>query len=275
MTNTKKLLIKTRRQVFSEMVGNNPSPFRGEGYDFFELRPYEVGDDIRHIDWIISAKLHQPHVKVFHREHMMNVVTVSLLDGAFHFGSVRLKTELAAEVVGLLGFSAVKNGDPLTSLIYTDKVHAFRKPGKKLSSVDQAVTDVATFDPIGRQVNGDTFQTDLMRQLRRKSVVFVIGDFFQIPRLDVLARKHDVVAVILRDRLEEELPAFGAAALIDPATSGGFTGSIDKRTSQAYANMVQAQDKELERYLNKHRIRRVKIYTHEEPFPKLARTLAR
>jgi len=112
------------------MVGNNPSIFHGEGYDFIELREYMAGDDIRHIDWNITAKMQKPFIKIFREERELNVVLVSILNGSVHFGSQKFKQESIAEVAALLGYSTLKNGDLLSSYIFTDKIVAHEKPPK-------------------------------------------------------------------------------------------------------------------------------------------------
>ncbi|MCD6432596.1 MAG: DUF58 domain-containing protein, partial [Sulfurimonas sp.] len=122
MSKLQKILVRARRQVFSEMVGNNPSIFQGEGYDFIELREYMPGDDIRHIDWNITAKMQKPYIKIFREERELNVVVASVLNGSVHFGSKKFKQESIAEIVALLSFSTIKNGDLLSSYIFTDRI---------------------------------------------------------------------------------------------------------------------------------------------------------
>ena len=111
MKNSAQILLKARRQIIGDRIGNNPSMFRGEGYDFIELREYISGDDTRHIDWNVTAKMGKPYVKVFREERELNVLTVALLGGGLHFGSEKFKIESVAEAVALIGYSAVANGD--------------------------------------------------------------------------------------------------------------------------------------------------------------------
>lgn len=108
MSKLQRILVRARRQVFSEMVGNNPSVFQGEGYDFIELREYMPGDDIRHIDWNITAKMRKPYIKIFREERELNVVVVSVLNGSVHFGSKKFKQDVIAEINALLGFQHLK-----------------------------------------------------------------------------------------------------------------------------------------------------------------------
>ena len=261
MSKLQKILVKARRQVFSEMIGNNPSPFHGEGYDFIELREYMPGDDIRHIDWNITAKMQRPFVKVFREERELHVVVASILNGSVYFGSKRFKQELIAELNALLGFSVVKNGDLLSSYIFTDRVEDFVKPSKNIYAVHKMTQNVLEFDPLGKRVDFKAVADELYKRVRRKSLIIVIGDFFEVPDFKVLARKHEVIAVIVRDRLEEEPPAFGFASLVDPETNEVLEGDFNSHTIKEYKKRVIANDRKLYETFKKHQIRFTKIYT--------------
>jgi uncharacterized protein (DUF58 family) len=179
------------------MVGNNPSIFQGEGYDFIELREYMPGDDIRHIDWNITAKMQKPYIKIFREERELNVVLVSILNGSVHFGSKKFKQETIAEIVALLSFSTLKNGDLLSSYIFTDKMISHLKPSKKLNQVQKSVQEVLDFDALNSKVDFKIISQTLYKRLKRRSLVLIVGDFFEIPDFKLLAKKHEVVAVIV------------------------------------------------------------------------------
>ena len=172
------------------MVGNNPSIFQGEGYDFIELREYMPGDDIRHIDWNISAKMQKPFIKIFREERELNVVIVSVLNGSVHFGSKKFKQESIAEIVALLGYSTLKNGDLLSSYIFTDEMFSLSKPSKKLHLVQKSVEEVLNFDALNQKVDFKVIADTLFKRLKRKSLILVIGDYFEIPDFKLLAKKH-------------------------------------------------------------------------------------
>ncbi len=261
MGKLQKILVKARRQVFSEMIGNNPSPFHGEGYDFIELREYMPGDDIRHIDWNITAKMQRPFVKVFREERELSVSVVSVLNGSVYFGSKRFKQELIAEINALLGFSVIKNGDLLSSFIFTDKLESSLKPSKNIYSVHKMTQNVLEFDPLGKKVDFKTVSDTLFKRIRRKSLIVIIGDFFEIPDFKVLARKHEVVAIIVRDRLEEEPPEMGFASLVDPETNEVLEGDFNSYSIKEYKKRVLQNDRKLFETLKKHQIRFAKIYT--------------
>ena len=263
MSKLQKILVRARRQVFSEMVGNNPSIFQGEGYDFIELREYMPGDDIRHIDWNITAKLQKPYIKIFREERELNVVVASMLNGSVHFGSKRFKQDVIAETVAMLSFSTIKNGDLLSSYIFTDKMESHRKPSKKLFSVHKNVEEIVNFEALNHKADYKALADTLFHRLKRKSLVIVIGDFFEIPDLKLLAKKHEVVAIVVRDILEEKPPKMGFASLIDPETGNILEGDFNDATVASYAKRVTVHDRELYATFRKHQIRFTKIYTHE------------
>ena len=263
MSKLQKILVRARRQVFSEMVGNNPSIFQGEGYDFIELREYMPGDDIRHIDWNITAKLKKPYIKIFREERELSVVIASMLNGSVYFGSKRLKQDVIAEVNALLSFSTIKNGDLLSSYIFTDKLESHLKPSKKLYQVHKNVEQILAFEPLNHKADYKVLGDTLFKRLKRKSLIVIVGDFFEIPDLKLLAKKHEVIAVIVRDRLEEHPPQMGFSSLVDPESGAVLDGDFNAQTVKEYAKKVLIHDRELYATFRKHQIRFTKIYTDE------------
>jgi len=256
-----KILVRARRQVFSEMVGNNPSIFQGEGYDFIELREYMPGDDIRHIDWNITAKLQKPYIKIFREERELNIVLASVLNGSVHFGSKKFKQEVIAEVVASLSFSTLKNGDLLSSYIFTDKMISHTKPSKKLHQIQKSVDSILSFDALNQKVDYKNIADTLFKRLKRKSLIIVVGDFFEIPDFKLLAKKHEVVAIIVRDHLEERPPEMGFSSLVDPESGSMLEGDFNKSSVESYAKKVAAHDRALYAQLRKDQIRFTKVYT--------------
>ncbi len=261
MSKLQKILVRARRQVFSEMVGNNPSIFQGEGYDFIELREYMPGDDIRHIDWNITAKMHKPFIKIFREERELNVVIASVLNGSVHFGSKKFKQDVIAEVVAQLSYSTLKNGDLLSSYIFTDKMISASKPSKKLHQIHSSVDEILNFDALHQKVDFKVLGDTLFKRLKRKSLILIVGDFFEVPDLKLLAKKHEVVAIIVRDHLEEKPPQMGFSSLVDPESGAVLEGDFNKKSVEAYAQRVHVHDRELYATFRKHQIRFTKVYT--------------
>jgi uncharacterized protein (DUF58 family) len=261
MSKLKKILVRARRQVFSEMVGNNPSVFHGEGYDFIELREYMPGDDIRHIDWNITAKMQKPFIKIFREERELSVVIVSILNGSVHFGSKKFKQEIIAEVAALLGFSTLKNGDLLSSYIFTDEMISHTKPSKKLYQVQKSVEEILNFNALNRRVDFKFIADTLYKRLKRKSLILIIGDYFEIPDFKLLAKKHEVISVVVRDKLEEHPPEMGFASLLDPESGMVLEGDFNSSSVKAYSKKVALHDYKLFETLRKSGIRFTKVYT--------------
>ncbi len=275
MSTLKKILIKTRRQIFSEIPGNNPSIFEGEGYDFVELREYHYGDDVRRIDWNVTAKMRRPYIKVYKEERELNIVIVSLLGGSVYFGQKRLKQELFAEVAALLAFSAAKNGDLFSGFIHTRHIDASTRPTKRIHGVNALVAQILAFEPIGKSVDTQALSRHLYERIQRRSILFVLGDFFGDYDFRLLSKKHEVIALILRDRLEEQPPELGMLRLSDPETLRSATMQIDERVAERYRAKVRANDEKLYRHFRRNRIDFTKIYTQEEPFVKLSKLFLR
>ena len=269
----KKIILKTKKQVYGDMLGNNASLFQGEGFEFAELREYIYGDDVRKIDWKTTAKLGKPFVKVYKEERELNVVVVSMLSGSTYFGTVKQKTDVIAEVVGTLGFSAVKNADLFSHMIFADKMYDFSKPSKKLFSVHKAVEDVMTFDPLGKEANYKALVETLIGRLKKKALLFIVSDFVGDIDLKLLAKKHDVFAVIVRDRFEENPSELGYLRLIDMETKESFEGDIDSGTLKSYKKALFENDEKLYKQFKKQSVRFTKVYTHEEPTLKLMKKM--
>ncbi len=262
MSKLQRILVRARRQVFSEMVGNNPSIFQGEGYDFIELREYMPGDDIRHIDWNITAKMQKPYIKIFREERELNVVVASVLNGSVHFGSKKFKQDVIAEINALLGFSTLKNGDLLSSYIFTDTMISHLKPSKKIHQVQKSVSEILDFYALNQKVDFKVLADTLYKRLKRKSLIIVVGDFFEIPDFKLLAKKHEVVAVIVRDLLEEKPLVMGFSSLVDPESGAVLEGDFNASSVEAYAKKVTMHDHKLYDTFRKQQIRFTKIYTH-------------
>ncbi len=269
----KKIILKTKKQVYGDMLGNNASFFQGEGFEFSELREYVYGDDVRKIDWKTTAKLGKPFVKIYKEERELNVVVVSMLSGSTYFGTVKQKSDVMAEVVATLGFSAVKNADRFSHMVFADKMYDLSKPSKKLFSVHQAVEDVVGFDPVGKEADFNALVETLHHRLKKKSLLFIVSDFVGEIDLKLLSKKHDVFAVMVRDRFEEDPSELGYLRLIDMETKQSFEGDVDSGTLKNYKKALHDNDEKLYKQFKKQGVRFTKVYTHEEPALKLMKRM--
>lgn len=211
--------IRTTRLVNDLFGGEYQSVFKGQGIEFADVREYVPGDDIRTIDWNVTARSQQPFVKKFVEERELTVLFVVDMSGSQYFGSgERLKSEVAAEITALLAFSAVKNHDKTGLLIVTDEVEK-NIPAKKGSThVLRVIREILYYQPKRKQTKLSAALEFLHHALTRTAVIFLISDFldqdFEKP-LKILSRRHDVIAIHLKDRREEDLPPVGIVEVQD------------------------------------------------------------
>lgn len=271
--NKKKILLKARKQVFGEMLGNNASLFQGEGFEFTELREYVYGDDVRKIDWKTTAKLGKPYIKIYREERELNVVTAVMMGGSTYFGTVKQKSELMSELVALLGYSAIKNADLFSNIIFADRLYEMAKPSKKYFAVEDAVTKMQNFTVLGKISDYKGFTDALYKRIRRKSLLFVISDFVGEVDLALLAKKHDVVALIVRDRFEEKPQELGYIRLMDMEKEASFEGVVGSSALKGYEKALEENDAKLYAHFKSSAVRYAKIYTDEEPYLKLIKLL--
>ena len=269
----KKILLKARKQVFGKMLGNNASLFQGEGFEFTELREYIYGDDVRKIDWKTTAKLGKPFIKIYREERELNVVTAVMMGGSTYFGTVKQKSDVMAELVALLGFSAVKNSDLFSNIIFADKLYEMAKPNKKYFAVQDAVTKMQNFEMLEKNSDYKAFTDTLYKRIKRKSLLFIISDFVGDIDLALLAKKHDVVALIVRDRFEENPQALGHMRLMDMEKKSSFEGMVGSAELRGYEKALRENDEKLYAHFKKSAVRYTKVYTDEEPYLKLAKLL--
>lgn len=267
----KKIVIKTKKQVFSEIIGNNSTKLKGEGYDFCELKEYEYGEDVKNIDWIISAKMQKPYVKVFHAQKELNVNIVCLLNGSTYFGTDVFKQEIITEVTTALGFICVKQGNPFSSFIANEKVEICTKKSKQIFNVNFMAEQLYNYNVIGKNIDYEKITKELFKFIKEKSLIFLIGDFFDIEKLDLklLCQKHEVIVLIVRDKFEERPIELGNVSFIDPSNNKIFDFILNENSILEYEKKVLQNDHKLFNHLQNCTVKFTKIYTNENPIKKL------
>ncbi|MDA0802398.1 MAG: DUF58 domain-containing protein [Planctomycetota bacterium] len=212
--------ISTRKAVREAVAGRWHSAFKGRGMEFEEVRPYVPGDEVRTIDWNVTARTGEPHIKVFREERELAIVLAVDLSGSLRYGSRgRLKRELAAEAAAILAFSAVTNNDKVGLLMFTDRVEKWIPPRRGRGHVLRLVRELLAFEPTGRGTDLGGSIDELARALHRPSVVFVVSDFLSQGWESPLQRaslRHDVIPIIIEDPAEFELPRAGLVSFTDP-----------------------------------------------------------
>ncbi|MEA2049124.1 MAG: DUF58 domain-containing protein [Campylobacterota bacterium] len=269
--NLKKLLIKTKKSVFTQQVGNNSSKFKGDGYDFVELREYEDGEDIRKIDWVISAKMQKPFIKVFHPQRELRVNIIPILNGSVYFGTQKFKQDIIVEISAILGYSASANGDNYGSYIYNENLILNTKYTKSLLGVDKMCEKIKNYISLNKQCDYKNLATSIFKQIKQKSILFLIGDFFDTSKLNIklLSKKHEVFIVIVRDRFEENPTQLGDVNLTDSSSGKVFDGEFSGSLIKNYQKIVKQNDHSFYTDLKQSGIEFTKIYTDENPIIKL------
>jgi uncharacterized protein (DUF58 family) len=221
---TRLIEIRTRRLVNESFAGQYLSTFRGSGIEFSEVRPYQFGDDVRTIDWNVTARMGVPFVKRFVEERELSVILAVDASGSGNIGTVdRLKRELAVELAAVLSFAATTSNDRVGLALFTDEVEKFVPPRKGRKHVMRVVTDLLSYSPARTGTDIGAALDTLSTVLKRRSVVFLISDFLApadsyAHQLRVVARQHDLVVVDLHDPLETAIPEIGLVALQDAET---------------------------------------------------------
>ena len=218
----RRIQVTTSRMVTDVFAGQYHSVFKGRGMEFDEVREYQPGDDIRTIDWNVTARTGWLHVKKYVEERELTVLIVFDASGSFDFGTrLRLKRELAAEVGAVLAFAAIRNNDKVGLLIFTDEIETFVPPRKGSKHVLRIIREILHFEPRGKGTDISKALEYAMRVIKRHSVMFCISDFRDSgyePAVTVANRKHDVVAVTVVDPKEIEMPAIGLVEVEDGET---------------------------------------------------------
>ena len=213
---------RTRGLVNSLFTGEYHSVFKGQGMEFAEVREYQPGDEVRTIDWNVTARMRHPYVKQFIEERELTVMLAVDLSGSERFGTtVRFKSELATELSAVLAMSAVRNNDRVGTLLFTDRVEHVVRPGKGRRHVLRMIRDLLVFEPAGLGTDIGGAADYLAKMLPHHSIIFLVSDFVtgDIERpLKLLAQRHDVVAVSVEDPRELELPDVGLARFADAET---------------------------------------------------------
>jgi uncharacterized protein (DUF58 family) len=261
--------ITTRSIVRDTFAGRYESIFKGRGMEFDEVREYQPGDDIRTIDWNVTARTGWLHVKKYVEERELTVLIVFDASGSFDFGTkLRLKRELAAEVGAVLAFAAIRNNDKVGLLIFTDEIETFVPPRKGSKHVLRIIREILHFEPKSRGTNIANALEYAMRVIKRHSVMFCISDFRDSgyePAVTIANRKHDVVAVTVVDPREIDMPAIGLVEVEDGET--GERTVLDfrgRKGSEAFRDAAREAAESRRAILSRAKVDQISLRTDQD-----------
>jgi uncharacterized protein (DUF58 family) len=265
----RRIEIRTRSIVESVLSGEYHSVFKGRGMEFSEVRTYTTGDDIRTIDWNVTARMGEPFIKKYVEERELTVMLVVDASSSGSFGSIKqFKDEIAVELCALLAFSAIKNNDRVGLIIFTSEVEKYIPPKKGKNHVLRVIRELLYFRPSKKGTNIAEAIGFLNKVLTKKSVVFCISDFIAggfEPALQVASRRHDLIAVPVTDPRELDLPDIGLVEFEDPET--GETALLDTRDKKArdlFKTMAGKRVDSLRKFFLKNGIDEIPVSTESD-----------
>jgi uncharacterized protein (DUF58 family) len=268
------LEIKTRGLVDTAFAGDYHSIFKGRGMNFEDVREYQPGDEIRAIDWNVTARLGTAFVKKFTEERELTVMLVVDVSASGNFGSTtQSKRELAAEVACLLAFSAIRNNDKVGLILFTDRVELFIPPKKGRSHTLRLIREILFFEPQGSGTEPALALDYLNNIVTRRAVVFFISDF-QAPdfsrALAISGRRHDFIAIHIRDEREKALPNIGIITLEDAETGDQIEiNTADRGTRARFTDLADENETDLSRTLRRNNIDAIALQTGRDYLPAL------
>jgi uncharacterized protein (DUF58 family) len=266
----RKIEIKARGLSSNIFAGQYHSAFKGRGMAFSEVREYQFGDDVRDIDWNVTARFHRPYVKVFEEERELTVMLLIDVSGSLDFGTQKqMKRDMATEIAATIAFSAIQNNDKIGVVFFSDKIEKYIPPKKGRKHILYIIREMLDFHPDSKRTDVKQAIEFLSSVQKRRTTAFILSDFyvrndFQ-QSLQIANRKHDVVAIQVYDQRAKELPDVGLMKVVDAET--GFEQYIDtssKRLRESYRKYWMNRQSQLMETFNKSNIDSVSIATNED-----------
>ncbi|GAB4282835.1 MAG: DUF58 domain-containing protein [Marinilabiliales bacterium] len=265
----RKIEIKTRGLSHQIFAGEYHSAFKGKGMIFSEVREYQYGDSIRNIDWNVTARFNHPYVKVFEEERELTVILVIDVSGSKNFGTNKqLKRYLITEVSAVLAFSAIQNNDKIGVIFFSDKVEKFIPPKKGRQHILRIIRELIDFKPENQGTNISSALKFLTDAIKKRSIAFIISDFVDDnfeDSLKIASRKHDVVALQVKDRREINFPDIGLVKVFDPETNESvWIDTSNQKTRNDYRKWWENHNATIKKIFSKNGIDSVDILTGED-----------
>lgn len=253
----RRIEIKTRALTNNIFAGEYHSAFKGRGMSFAEVREYQVGDDVRDLDWNVTARLNRPHIKVFEEERELTVMLLIDVSGSQDFGTAgRTQRELATEIAATLAFSAIQNNDKIGVIFFSDRIEKFIPPKKGKKHILYIIRELIDFTPEGHRTDIRIGVEFLMKALKRKCISFLISDFidandYSIPLL-IANRKHDIVGIRVYDERMKDLPPVGFIKVFDAETGHEqYLDTSSRKVREAHRQWWEAETLRLENMFKK------------------------
>jgi uncharacterized protein (DUF58 family) len=262
--------IKTRGLSNNIFAGQYHSAFRGRGMAFSEVREYQFGDDVRDIDWNVTARFHRPYVKVFEEERELTVMLLIDVSGSLEFGTVKqMKKDMVTEIAATLAFSAIQNNDKIGVIFFSDKIEKYIPPKKGRKHILYIIREMLDFQPESKHTDVKTAVEFLTSVAKRRCTAFILSDFYSRKdfqnALTIANRKHDVVAIQVYDRRMKELPDVGLIKVRDAETGHEqYIDTSSRKLREAHRRYWMTRELKLQEVFNKSNVDNISIATHED-----------
>ena len=266
----RKIEIKARGLSQNIFAGQYHSAFKGRGMAFSEVREYQYGDDVRDIDWNVTARFHRPYVKVFEEERELTVMLLVDVSGSLDFGTTcRTKRDMVAEIASTLAFSAIQNNDKIGVIFFSDRIEKYIPPKKGRRHILCIIREMLSFQPQSKRTNVGMAMEYLTRVMKRRCTTFVLSDFYCREdfqhQAQIANRKHDLVAIQVYDPLAKKLPDVGLMKIRDAETSHEMViDTSSKKLRQAHARYWLEREESLNELFAKSKIDWISVATNED-----------
>ena len=261
----RKIEIKTRVLTNEIFAGQYHSAFKGRGMTFSEVREYVYGDDVRTIDWNVTARFNHPYVKIFEEERELTALLMIDVSGSQEFGTFRHKREYIAELAGVLAFSAIENNDKIGVVFFSNEVEKFIPPKKGRRHTLRIIREILGYEPKNRQTQISEALKFLTNAIKKKAIVFMISDFLTNDfekSLIIASRKHDIIALRVNDKREFQLPDVGLINMIDAETGEKiWVDTASKKVRKTLENWMQQKTEQVQTTFKKAGIDYVQLFT--------------
>ena len=266
----RKIEIKTRGLSSNIFAGQYHSAFKGRGMAFSEVREYQFGDDVRDIDWNVTARFHRPYVKVFEEEREMTVMLLIDVSGSLDFGTQKqMKRDMVTEIAATIAFSAIQNNDKIGVVFFSDRIEKYIPPKKGRKHILYIIREMLDFQPESKRTDVKQAVEFLSSVQKRRTTAFILSDFYVrnefLQSLQICNRKHDVVAIQVYDQRARELPNVGLMKVVDAETGHEqYVDTGSKTLRQAYHKYWKNRQAQLEDTFNKSNVDHVSVATDED-----------
>lgn len=266
----RKIEIKTRGLSQNIFAGQYHSAFKGKGMEFSEVREYQFGDDVRDIDWNVTARFHRPYVKIFEEERELTVMLLIDVSGSLDFGTTRqTKRDMVTEIAATIAFSAIQNNDKIGVIFFSDRIEKYIPPKKGRRHILYIIRELLDFQPESHKTDVGMASAFLTRMMKRRCTSFVISDFYDnkdfLQEMEIANRKHDIVAIQVYDQRAKQLPNIGLMKVRD-AESGHemYIDTADKRLRRAHTQYWLSREQYLKETFAKSKVDWTSVATNED-----------